>query len=195
MDPPPKELNGNGDYSSRSPQTPPKRSGSPVVKSDTAVKSTAKLGCYRLLLAPKEAVSPLTEFANRLVKQLTVFGVTGAQIIAHNGAASDANLELKNFVDRYRSLNERLSVESLPMMEKDIDAVLIVFVSEDVFSHPKFQRESNLVCLFQPNSTTTILLTETGTFITCADEGTRLAIKNAILASAPQMVVVPSDGR
>ncbi|KAM7533583.1 hypothetical protein Aperf_G00000126565 [Anoplocephala perfoliata] len=175
LDPPPREVNGSGDYNSRSPQTPPKRSGSPVVKSDAAaVKSTAKLGCYRLLLAPKEVVSPLTEYADRLVKQLTVFGVTGAQIIAHNGTVpSDANLELKNFIDRYRSLNQRLSVESLPVMEKDIDAALIVF----------------------PNSTTTILLTEAGTFITCADEGTRLAIKNAVLASAPQMVVVPNDSR
>ncbi|VUZ55445.1 unnamed protein product, partial [Hymenolepis diminuta] len=170
LEPPIREMNFSGDRSnSRSPQTPTKRSASPPLK------STSKLGAHRLLLAPKEVISPLREFANRVVKQLTVFGVTGAQVITHDGTKSnDANMELmKSFVDRYRRLNKRLSIGSMPTLEENVDTVLIVF----------------------PNSTTSILLTERGTFITCTDEGTRVAIRSAILASSPQMITMPSDGR
>ncbi|KAM3180974.1 hypothetical protein ACTXT7_015256 [Hymenolepis weldensis] len=156
-------------FSEVSPQTPTKRSVSPPLK------STSKVVAHRLLLAPKEVVSPLREFANRVVKQLTVFGVTGAQVISYDGSKfNDANMELmKSFVDKYRRLNKRLSTGLMPSLEENVDTVLIVF----------------------PNSTTSILLTERGTFVTCTDEGTRVAIRSAVLASSPQMVTVPSDGR
>ncbi|VDO03727.1 unnamed protein product [Rodentolepis nana] len=170
LEPLKREITGNGGRSSsRSPQTPPKRSASP------SLKFALKLGAHRLLLAPKEAISPLREFANRVVKQLTVFGVTGAQVIAQNGTnCSAANMELmKSFADRYRRLNKRLSVCSMPTLEENVDTILIVF----------------------PNSTTSILLTEKGTFITCTDEGTRVAIRSAILASSPKMVTLPCDNQ
>lgn len=65
-----------------------------------------------------------------MVKQLTVFGVTGAQVIAHDGTKSnDPNMELmKSFVDRYRRLNKRLSIGSMPTLDENVDTVLIVFV-------------------------------------------------------------------
>ncbi|KAL5967958.1 hypothetical protein TSMEX_004309 [Taenia solium] len=153
---------------STSPPQSPKRSSSPTASTTTSSPLPActseAVGAYRLLLAKTPSTGGVTVDANRLVKHLTESGVTGAQVIA------DAAL-LDAFLTTHRHLHRRLPPHLLPPIGATAkNTALIVF----------------------PNSTTTILLTEGSSHITCRDEGTRVAIRNSLLACAPHMLAVPS---
>ncbi|EUB59551.1 Integrator complex subunit 9 [Echinococcus granulosus] len=151
-----------------SPPQSPKRSSSPSGSTSTSSPLPActaeAVGTYRMLLSKTSTTGGVAVDANRLVKHLTESGVTGAQVIA------DAAL-LDSFLTTYRHLHRRLPPHLLPPIGATAkNTALIVF----------------------PNSTTTILLTEGSSHITCQDEGTRVAIRNSLLACAPHMLAVPS---
>ncbi|CDS43416.1 integrator complex subunit 9 [Echinococcus multilocularis] len=151
-----------------SPPQSPKRSSSPSGSTSTSSPLPActaeAVGTYRMLLSKTSSTGGVAVDANRLVKHLTESGVTGAQVIA------DAAL-LDSFLTTYRHLHRRLPPHLLPPIGATAkNTALIVF----------------------PNSTTTILLTAGSSHITCQDEGTRVAIRNSLLACAPHMLAVPS---
>ncbi|VDM31839.1 unnamed protein product [Hydatigera taeniaeformis] len=151
-----------------SPPPSPKRSSSPSPSAPTSSPrptcASEAVGVYRLLLAKTSTMGGVTVDANQLVKHLTESGVTGAQVIA------DATL-LDAFLTTHRHLHRRLPSHLLP---------------------PTAATAKNTALVVFPNSMTTILLTEGSSHITCQDEGTRMAIRNSLLACSPHMLAVPS---
>nr|VZI28960.1 unnamed protein product [Spirometra erinaceieuropaei] len=138
----------------------------PPSPSSAAAAAAAASGTARTLIAKMSPIDP-----QRLIKALTESGVTGGQLAGPDLLAKYLEQEAKQ-IGLAGRIQMACSAELTPSPLGPLTT-------------------SNSALILFPNSSVRILLWESGSHVVCQDEGTRQAIRGAIISCAEMTCIPP----